>query len=123
MLALLLAANGNLPTLHRVALGAGLRLGEADAADAGFGVRAAGDAVAVDRLHRFARHVRDRHHAFHAGNMRQLRRAGHDVANGVDVGFAGLLVRVHFDEAAVKLDAQLVQADILGDRFAAHRDQ
>ena len=70
--------------LHLEALRARLRFGEPDAADAGLGVGAAGNAIAVDRPGRFAGHVRHRDHALHAGNVRQLRRSGHHVADGVN---------------------------------------
>ena len=61
--------------LHLVALRARLGLGEPHAADARFGVGAAGDAILVDGDGRFAGHVRHRDHALARSHVGQLRRA------------------------------------------------
>ena len=102
--ALLLPTNGNLPILTLKPCGLGLRFGQADAADAGLGVGGAGNAVLVDRDERLAGDVVDRDHAFHRRDVRQLRRAGDDVADGVDARLARLLKLVDFDEAAIEFD-------------------
>ncbi len=65
----------------------------------------------------------DRDHAFGGGHVRQLRRARDDVADRVDARLAGALVLVHFDEAAVELDARAFQADVFGVRLAADGHQ
>ena len=46
----------------------------------------------VDGLVGLAGHVGDGDHAFAGGHVGELRGAGHDVADGVDAGFGGLLV-------------------------------
>ena len=76
-----------------------------------------------DRLRRLAGDVGHRDHAFPRGHVRQLRRAGHDVADGVDARLGGLLALVHLDEAPVQFDARGFQADVLRVRLAAHGDQ
>ena len=109
--------------LHLEALRARLRFGEADAADAGLGVGGARNAIPIDRHGRLAGHVRHRDHAFHGGDVRQLRRAGHHIADRVDARLAGLLVLVHLDEAAVEFDLGVLEPDVFGVRLAADGDQ
>ena len=65
----------------------------------------------------------DRDHALGRGDVRQQRRSGDDVADGVDARLAGALIFVHLDESAVELDARAFEADIFGVRLAAHGDQ
>ena len=91
MVALLLARNGNFPTLTLYPSARACASVKPDAADAGLGVGAAGDAIAVDGSGRLAGNVRDRHHPFRRRDVRQLRRAGDDIADGVNAGLAGAL--------------------------------
>src|SRR5579863_9373303 len=112
-----------LPDLDLVSLGSRLRFGETDAADAGFGVGRAGDAIPVDRRRRLTGNVRDGHHALGGSDVRQLRRPGDDIADGVHAGLAGALHLVHFDEAAVQLDAGSFEADVLGIGLAPDGDE
>src|SRR5580700_5089563 len=65
--------------LHRVALRPRLRFGEADTADAGLSISASRNAIAIDGLRWFARHVGHGYHAFHGRNMRQLRGSSHHI--------------------------------------------
>ncbi len=112
-----------LADLHAAAFGAGLSLGQPDAADAGLGVGATGNPGLVDRDGGLAGHVRDGDHPLGGCHVRQLRRPGHDVADGVDARLTGALVFVDFDEAAVKLDAGALQPNVLGNGFAADGDE
>ena len=120
---LAVADERKLADLHLEALRLGLRFGQADAADSGLGVGRAGNAILVDRDGRLAGHVIDRDHAFHGRDVRQLRRARDDVADRVDARFAGLLILIHLDEAAIEFDLGVLEADLLGVRLAADRDQ
>ena len=51
-------------------------------------------------------------HAAHRAHVRQLRQAGHDVADGEDARLGRLLGFVDLDEPAVELDAGLLDADV-----------
>ncbi len=55
--------------------------------------------------------------------MRELRRSGHDVADGVDAWLAGPLMFVYFDEAAIKFVRGVLKADVFRVRLAPDRDQ
>ena len=48
---------------------------------------------------------------FAGRHVRQLWRARHDVADRVDARLAGLLILVHFDEAAIELDLGILEPD------------
>ena len=62
--------------------------------------------------------------AFGRGDVGQLGSAGDDVADGVDAGFAGLLIGADFDESAVRLHAgHVFQADLIGVRLAPNGDE
>ena len=65
----------------------------------------------------------DGDHALGGGDVRQLRSAGDDIADGVDAGLAGALHLVDFDEAAVELDAGAFETDVVGLGPAADGDQ
>src|SRR5271157_152507 len=117
------AGEGEAADLHLVTLGARLGLGQPHAADPRLGVGAAGDAVPVDGDGGLAGHVRYRDHAFHSGDMRQLRSARHHVADGVDARLGGLLVRVDLDEAAIQLHPGMFDPDVFGVGLAAHGHQ
>ena len=67
---------------------------------------------ALDRL--------DADHAFMLGLVRQHRRA-RDVADGVDAGHVGLAVAVDHDAAAVGLDAEFFEPEVLD--VADHADR
>ena len=86
-------------------------------------VGAGGDAVAVDRAGVFAGDAGRCDDAGHGADVRELRQAGDDVADGVDAGLGGLHPLVDHDEAAVELDIGLVEADVVGARRAADGDQ
>ena len=123
MLALLFAANGNFPIFTLNPCARACASVSPDAADAGLGVGAAGNAIAVDRLGRLAGHVRHRDHALRRGDVRQLRRSRHHIADRIDARLAGALIFVHLDEAAIQLDLRVSKPDVIRDRLAAHRDQ
>src|SRR5581483_11406917 len=101
----------------------GLGLREAYAADFGMAVGCSGNALAVDRLAWFARDLRDCYQAFHGPDVRQLRRAQHDVADRVDARFVRALPRIDFDELAFRLDFGFFEADVLRARLASDGDQ
>ena len=61
--------------------------------------------------------------AGHGADVRELRHAADDVADGVDARLGGLHPLVGHDKAAVGLDVGLVEADVVGARRAAHGDQ
>ena len=65
----------------------------------------------------------DRDHALGRRDVRQLRRARDDIADGVNSRLAGALVGVHFDESAVEFDLRAFEADIFGVGLAADGDQ
>src|SRR5436190_1896964 len=94
-------------------LGARLRFRHPHTADTRLSVGGVGNAIAIDRRGGFARHVRDRDHALARGYVRQLRSAKDNVADGIDARLGGLLVRIHFDEPALQLDARILDADLL----------
>ena len=52
-----------------------------------------------------------------------MRRAEHDVADGVNAGLGGLHPGIGLDEFALGLDFRAFQADVLCARLAADRDQ
>ena len=58
-----------------------------------------------------------------APGMRELRRSGDDIADGVDAGFAGALEGVDLDEAAIELHAGAFESNIFGVGLAAHGDE
>ena len=62
----------------------------------------------------------DADHAFMLGLVRQHRRTC-DVADGVDAGHVGLAVAVDHDAAAIGLDAEFLQAEVLD--VADHADR
>src|SRR5258708_35956932 len=82
-------------------LRARLRLGEADAADARFGVSGSRNSTAIDGLVWFARHMRHLNHTLHGSDMRQLRRSSHHIADRINIRLGGLLKLVYLDEPAV----------------------
>ena len=55
--------------------------------------------------------------------MRELRQAGDDVPDGINARFGGLHPFICQDEAAIRRDLNLVQADVIGTRGAADGDQ
>src|ERR1039458_3388074 len=114
-----IAGEGEAADFDFESLGARLSFGEADAADAGSRVSGAGDAIAIDGHGGLAGDVGDGDHAFAGGDVGELRRAGDDIANGIEAGLGGLLVRIHLDEAAVQLRARVFQADAIGIGFAS----
>src|SRR5664280_553475 len=116
-------SEGELANLYGVTLFLGLGFGEAHASDLGMAIGRVGNAQRVDRLHRLARDVRDRHDAFHGAGVRQLRQAHDDVADGVKPGLGGAHELVDLHGAPVELDLRLLDTDILGHRRAAHCDQ
>src|SRR5260370_21898115 len=120
---LAVGAERELADLHLESLRPRLRFGQSDAADAGLREGHTWDSILVDRRRGLAGHVSDRDHAFSCRDMRELRRSSHDVADGVDAGFAGLLIFVDFDEAAVELDLSALESDVLGEGFAAYGDE
>ena len=79
--------------------------------------------VAVDRLGVLAGQLGGDDQAGHAADVRELRQAGDDIADGVDARLGGLHPLVGHDEAAVGLDVGLVQPDVVGARRAADGDQ
>src|ERR1035441_10041519 len=116
-------SEGELANLHGVTLFLRLGFGEAHASDLGMAIGRVGNAQRVDRLHRLARDVRDRHDAFHGAGVRQLRQPHDDVADGVNPGLGGTHELVDLHGAPVELDLRLFDTDILGHRRAAHCDQ
>src|SRR5271170_4452204 len=82
-----------------------------------------GDVFGIDRFARFAGDFRDGDDGFHGADVRQLRTAEHDVADGVDAGVGGLHPGIGFYEAAVGLDFGAFEADVFGARLAADGDQ
>src|SRR5262249_7885320 len=118
-----IAREGEAADLHLVPLLARLRFRQTDAADAWLRISRAGNAHAIDRHGRLARDVRHCDHAFARGHVSELRRAGDHVADRVNARLVGLLLRVDLDESAVQLDLGVLQADIIGVRLAAYRDQ
>src|SRR5581483_6616545 len=109
---------GEFPDFQVVPRFTGLGLREAYAADFGMAVGGSGNAFAVDRLAWFARDLRDCYQAFHGPDVRQLRRAQHDVADRVDARFVRALPRIDFDELAFRLDFGFFEADVLRARLA-----
>ncbi len=66
--------------------------------------------------------LRHGHNSAHAADVRQLRKASHDVADGIDAGLRGLLGLVHLHKAALEFDLRLLNAHAVGARRAPHRD-
>src|SRR6266853_1147988 len=115
---------GELPDLDLASGFFGLGLSQAHAADLRLTVSAAGDMVFVDRLGRLAGDTGNGHNAAHAAYVRKLRKPGDDVTDGVNAFFSGLHPFIGVNEAALDFDVgRLLQANALGVRSAAHRDQ
>src|SRR5271165_4608235 len=114
---------GELTDFHVVSGFAGFGFGEADAADFGMAVRGSGDVLGIDGLAGLAGDFRYRDQRFHGSDVRELRRAEHDVADGVDAGLGGLHPGIGLDEFAVGLDLRAFEADVLSARLAAYGDQ
>src|SRR5689334_6447791 len=100
-----------------------LRLREPDAADTRLRISGSRDAVLIHRSHRLACDVRDRHHAFGRGHMGKLRRARHNIADGVNARLAGALKLVHFNETPVELHTRAFEADVIRVRLAPDGNQ
>ncbi|PAV92830.1 hypothetical protein WR25_24902 [Diploscapter pachys] len=118
---LAVANEGELADLHVMARILGLRFGQADAGDLRAAVGAAGDVPRLERVRVLAGDLLDADDAFVARLMRQPGRAG-DVADRVDALDVRPAVAVDLDVAALRLDAQRLQPDILGVRHDADRD-
>src|SRR5207302_8671753 len=101
----------------------GLSFGQADAADLGMAVRCARDALAVDLLGGFAGNLGYSDQTFHGSDVRQLRRAEDDVADGVNAGLRSLHPGIGFDEFTLGLDLGAFEPDTLRAGFAADGDQ
>ena len=100
-----------------------LSLSQSHAADLRLAISRARNVVAIQRLCRLARDFRDRHNALHKAHMRKLWEARNDVAGGVDSRLFRLHPFVGFDEAALRLDPSLFQADVFRTWRAADGDQ
>ena len=97
--------------------------GQADRADLRLAISGVGAAQAIERLHFLARHAPDGDQAFHRGCVRQLRQAGDDVADGVELGLGRFHVRVGVHEAALEFRRGFVHASVVGHRQAADGHQ
>ena len=117
------ADEGELASLHLEAFFLRRSLGEADTSNLRVGIGAARDARFVDRLGELSGEPRGDDQAGHAANVRQLRHAADDVADGVNAGFGRLHPLVGHDEGAVGLDVGRVQADVGSARRAADGNQ
>src|SRR5438067_146680 len=93
---------GKLSDFHGMSLRARLGLGEPDAPDSWLSVRASGNPIAVDRLGRLAGHVRHRDHAFHGGDMGELRRSGDNIADRINACLASALKFIYLDEFTIE---------------------
>ncbi len=112
-----------LADLHVVSCLAGPGFCQADAADFRMAVRRTRNVFGIDGLARLASNFRYGHDCFHSPDVGKLRRAQHDVADGVNAGFGGLHPGIRLDEFAVWFDLGAFQTDILRARFAAYCDQ
>src|SRR5579863_1397404 len=86
-------------------------------------VSCARDVVRVDGFARFARNFADGDHPFHGADVRQLRRAKNNVADGVDARLGSLHPGINLYKAPIRLDVGLFQANTFSARFATDRDQ
>ena len=86
---LAVAEERKFPGLHAETGFAGLLFGEADGADLRLAVGGVRAALAIERLHFFAGHAADGDDALHRSGVRELRQAGDDVADGVEVRLVG----------------------------------
>ena len=84
---------------------------------------AVGAALAVERLHVFPGHAADGDDAFHRSGVRELRKPGDDIADGIEMRLGGFQIRVGVDESALELGFCFLEAAIFGERAAAHGDQ
>ena len=108
--------------LHLEAGVARLLFGEADGADLRLAVGAVGAALAIEGLHFFSGHAAYGDDSLHGGGVRELRQAGHDIADGVEMRLVGLEERVGMDEAALNFGFGFFEADIFGERAASDGD-
>ena len=92
-----------LPGLHLEAGFARLLFGQADRADLRLAVGGVRAALAVKRLHLFARHAAHGDDSLHRSGVRELRKAGDDVADGVEPRLVGFEIGIRVDEAALEL--------------------
>ena len=111
------------PDLHVVTRLVSFFLGQADAADFRMTIGGVRNVFRVDGFARLSCNSCHRNNTFHSPNMRQLRCSEHDVSNGIDAWLVGLHPAIGFDEAAVRLDAGLFEADVFRARLAAHCNQ
>src|SRR5271156_2110490 len=102
---------------------AGLFFGEADGTDLWLAVGAVGAASAIEGLDFFSGHAADGDDSFHGGGVGELRQAGDDVADGVEVRLVGFEERVGVNEAALELGFGFFQTDIFCERAAADGDE
>ena len=84
---------------------------------------AVGAALAVEGLYFFSGHAAYGDDSFHGGGVRQLRQAGNDIADGVEMRLVGFEEGVGVNEAALEFGLRFFQADIFGERAAADGDQ
>src|SRR5689334_15957265 len=80
-------------------------------------VSAIRNVLRIDWLPLLAGNFSDSNNSFHPTDMSQLRRAQHNVANGVDSRFSRLHPAIRLDKAAVSLDLGSFQTNILCARF------
>src|SRR5579859_899696 len=98
--------------LHLQTFFLGLRFGHAHAGDLWVCVCAARDASFFHWARVLAGDLGNGDHAFHRARMRQLRKSGYDVADGVDARFGRLHPLIHWDESAVEFDVGLLHAHV-----------
>src|SRR5271163_3317539 len=103
---------GELANLYVVSIFASLRLGEADAADFGMAIGSTRDVFGIDRLARLACDLRDRDDRLHGADVGELRRAQHNVTDGIDARLGGLHPGICLDEAAVGLDLRALETHV-----------
>ena len=103
--------------------GAGLGLAEPDTGDLRLAVSTVRVQVVVDRLDRLSGDAGGGDQALRRCHVRQLGRARHDIADGVDAHLSGFHIPVHRDESAVGRDCRVLEADILRVGLAADRDE
>ena len=73
--------------------------------------------------HVFAGHLADGDDAFHRGGVRQLRHSGDDVADGVQAGLVGFLIRADVNVSALHLRARGFQTQAAGHGGAPDGDE
>src|SRR5271170_3047133 len=109
--------------LHLEAGVASLFFGEPDGTDLRLAVGAVGAALAIEGLDFFSGHAANGDDSFHGGGVRELRQAGDDVSDGVEVRLVGFQEGVGVNEAALELGFGLFDANIFGEGAAADGDE